>query len=59
MSVERKLRNVVVQKKSSEEPRLGQDLPIFGKVLHTGDYQKGFGLYATSDIEEVGLCVVV
>ena len=52
VSVEKKLRNLVVQKKSSEEPRLGFDHPIVGKVVHTGDYQKGFGLYATSDIEE-------
>jgi len=44
--VEKQMRGMLVQRASSEEPRIDMDPPLPAKVLHTGDRGKAWGLFA-------------
>lgn len=50
--VERKMRKFVVQRTSSEEDRISENLPLPCKVMHTGDKCKGWGLFAAQHLRK-------
>ncbi|EKX37536.1 hypothetical protein GUITHDRAFT_116344 [Guillardia theta CCMP2712] len=51
-TIEKKMRKLVKQMSGSEEPQIDMNLPVPGKVLHTGDRCKGWGLFACKHVQK-------